>query len=376
MIFTSIKKSVLLLFIAHCMLLSQERQLTPEILATKFEVKLKGITNKKLLAFSQSVGKNPETFLSNVPTFHQNGTWWTCVQSPLHSLSKLPAYFLLCRSINKEMYLPEAFAILEAANHPQKPWESQEDYYKHLGKLETLTDRPDLKKQATQLFNKEWPFYSVRADLAAHQLELAGLRNEFMQQKQKLALSQQTDRKLGNFESKIDENIDSLRHAIHAITYRKEIIEICKNLLGFIMQKIKENSLEQELDRLNVAFPLENINSCFEAHYNLPLLHSICLSEELELDAKQNAIELLFKRGIIMNEHDSGGKTILDKIPSANSLYAFLQKRNARHSIPSGKATKGVLKQSYDTPPASPDTSNTSKRTLQKPFRSSRMPIK
>ncbi|GMU19079.1 MAG: hypothetical protein AMXMBFR12_02710 [Candidatus Babeliales bacterium] len=355
MMLTSTHKIFFLLIFTQGILTSQEKLFNQaDALLIKYKNKYEELVkHNKLLAFAQSVGKNPAIFLSSITPFYKKRSWWTSISSPFYSLKKLALYCSTARSINKAVYLPEAFSILTDANEPKTPWLTQEGHDQCVEKLETLAYSPELKKQATQKFNEEWPFLSVRLDLTSLQLELADLYNEFSIEKNKLCISEQTDNRFETFKAKCDKHIDLLRRAIYAISCKKDIAALNENAFAALFQLIKRNGTLEE-ESYMIAFPLEQVNVLYKTQNpdSNGLLHEICINSELSDQQKESTIRFLEEKGIHVNDHNKDGKTPLDllKQDPENKIRQVLIDLGGQNSLPKVNS----LRKSYDTPPASP----------------------
>jgi hypothetical protein len=324
--------------------------------------------NPKLLAFSKSVSTNPAFFLDTVWAYYsqtcqspENCSWWAYVKSPVLNSTKLFRYLILSHSIHKKVYSARAGEILEKMNGPLDPEfvqgsDAQEIHDRYLDLLATVSDDAILSKTAKNIFEKEWPFYSVHADLESQKNILEGLKQQLTQQMELLTLSEQNDTALENCTTQLEKDINSLNHAAQTVWKREEIKKVCSNPLGFLVSSIKQNSLKKDLEKLGVAFSVEAINNHYKAANNgLPLTHALCLSPDLTTQEKQTSLALLLEEtGIYINEHNQERKTILDYIPVTDPLYDFLISHGAKTSIFLGSKTKSCLKNSYDTPPSSP----------------------
>lgn len=355
-------KLALLIGIGQCTLIAQEKQTltAPDALAKKFEAKFQETTKVKLLTFAQSVGKNPEIFLDNVPTFYsntcqaaENRTCGAYMSSSLLNLKKSLAYICLSRSVNLQVYSCYVEEVLGRMNRPidstlETSSETKQMHDIQLQCLATITDHPALKQKAARLFAQEWALKSVQMDFTALAESFRGLESAFKNERQKLSLSEQNDNSLDTFNTKLTKTINTLNRAAEIITHKKTVKQIIKNPFGYIFDCIKDNSLEKELEEMQKLLLIDTINElCKAQNLGNGLLHLICSSVELTSEQKQQAISILKKKHeMLINESNDFGKTPLD-VNVTPSIKDFLIGLGAKNAL-----------LHYDTPPASPANGN------------------
>ena len=343
----------------------------PVFLANRCNLQYENLINNQFLQFAQSAGANPFSFLENVPDFYsahcqapENSTLRAYLQSPILNIKKSLRYLQVLRSINKRVYIPHAQKIVKKMNQPIDPdfvsaddAAIMHDYYSQ--KLEILYDDPQLAKQVSCSILQEWPFYSIHFDLQAYRSNLVSLRDQLERDIQSLPLVEQLDSKIQEVKEQIDSTLFSFTLAANIINHRERVKEIEKNPLETIKSSIKSDSLKNDLESLKDIFPIPALSFCIKSKTGLPLIHSVCLAEDLSLLQKQKTVSILLKREeISINEHDQQHKTVLDHISSSDELYQLLVAHKAIHSHSlKQKPVKSVLVTSYDTPPSSPEIS-------------------
>lgn len=348
------RKSISFAFLLYCALNAQEKKIVtaPDALVHKFEAQLNQAVNKKMLAFAQSAGTNPECYLSSVSAFYtqtcqspENRTWKAYLHSPALNLQKSIAYLQLSRTINQQIYGPHVASFLEKITAPEREIScpnKQEMYEIHVA---TFADDPVLKRKAAATFANQWAYKSVQMDLEAYVGGLKSLKDAFEKEKEKkLTLSEQTDSSLDAFSTQLNNNINSLRRAAELISHRALVQKIIANPFAVILGYIRKNNLEEKLKTLQSFFPFDDMNGLCKAQNNgNGLLHLICNAKELAPETKNDAISILKNQyDALINETNAAGHTLLD-LTEEPAVKNHLIALGARKTLPR-----------YDTPPASP----------------------